>query len=105
MIKFCRSCKSNNLKKLFSLGDLYFTGKFPSLNEKIPKGKLELVICKKCSLTQLSKNFSLSYMYNDDYGYRSGINETMIAHLKGITKCIDNYIKYSMIIGLHSISE
>ena len=34
-IKKCRSCKKNNLKKLFSLGDMCFTGKFPSKNQKI----------------------------------------------------------------------
>jgi len=95
MIKFCRSCKSKKLKRLFSLGNLYYTGKFPTKDEKIPKGELEIILCKKCSLTQLSKNFSLSYMYNSDYGYRSGINETMVNHLKGITNDISKYISLS----------
>ena len=70
MIKYCRSCKSSDLRKIFSLGNLFFTGKFPKINQKIPKGKLELLICNKCKLTQLSKNFSLKYMYNKDYGYQ-----------------------------------
>ena len=38
----------------------------------------------KNKLTQLSNNFPLKYMYDINYGYRSGINETMKNHLKEI---------------------
>ena len=44
-------------------------------------------------LTQLSKNFSLKYMYDINYCYRSGINETMKNHLSNITKKISKLIK------------
>ncbi len=95
MIKYCRSCKSSDLRKIFSLGNLFFTGKFPKINQKIPKGKLELLICNKCKLTQLSKNFSLKYMYNKDYGYQSGINEAMVKHLKSVVDLVNKFIKLS----------
>ena len=93
MIKYCRSCKSSDLRKIFSLGNLFYTGKFLRKNQKIPKGKLELIICNKCKLTQLSKNFSLKYMYNKDYGYQSGINEAMVKHLQSIVDLVNKYIK------------
>ena len=84
MIK-CRYCKSPKLKKLFSLGKISFTGKFPK-NKKtnIKKTELGLVICSECSLVQLNRNYDLKYLYNLDYGYRTGINKTMTQHMKNI---------------------
>ena len=83
-IKFCRNCKSANLRKLFSLGRLKFTGKFLHKNKFIPSGVLELIICKNCKLVQLGDNFNPSYMYNNEYGYRTGINLTMTNHVKKV---------------------
>ena len=81
----CRNCKSKNLLDLFSLGNLSFTGKFPkNQNTNIKKKQLGLVICTKCSLVQLNKNFDLKYLYGPDYGYRTGINQTMTKHMKDI---------------------
>ena len=85
-IKSCRSCNSKNLIKLFSLGKLNFTGKFPSLNQKIKKEPISLAICKKCELVQLTHNFDLKYLYGPDYGYRTGINKTMLNHVKNVVK-------------------
>ena len=85
-IKFCRNCKSASLRKLFSLGRLKFTGKFLLKNKFIPSGVLELIICKNCKLVQLRDNFNPSYMYNNDYGYRTGINLTMTNHVKKVVK-------------------
>ena len=57
-ISNCRICKSKSFKRLFSLGKLSFTGKFAkSITKKIPKDELTLVICNKCKLVQLNKNF------------------------------------------------
>jgi hypothetical protein len=83
-IKFCRNCKSANLRKLFSLGRLKFTGKFLLKNKFIPSGVLELIICKNCKLVQLRENFNPSYIYNNEYGYRTGINLTMTNHVKKV---------------------
>ena len=85
-IKSCRSCNSKKLVKLFSLGKLSFTGKFPSLNQKIKKEPISLVICKKCELVQLTHNFDLKYLYGPDYGYRTGINKTMLNHVKNVVR-------------------
>ena len=82
-IKFCRSCRSKNFDYLFSLGNQYYTGIFPkSENSKVPSGNLELIKCKKCSLVQLSENFSLKKMYGKNYGYRTGLNLSMVNHIK-----------------------
>ena len=99
-IKSCRSCNSKNLIKLFSLGKLNFTGKFPSLNQKIKKEPISLAICKKCELVQLTHNFDLKYLYGPDYGYRTGINKTMLNHVKNVVKYLSRktYLKKKDIV-------
>ena len=85
-INQCRICKSKKLVKLFSLGNLNFTGKFSSLGKKIKKKPITLMMCKVCDLVQLAHNYDLKYLYGPDYGYRTGINKTMRNHVKKITK-------------------
>jgi len=89
----CRICKKKNLKKLFSLGNLCFTGKFPSKNQKIKKGPIDLVLCKNCELVQLGHNFDLNYLYGPDYGYRTGINKTMLNHVSSVVKKVSKIAK------------
>ena len=90
----CRNCNNYKFDNLFSLGNLFFTGKFPSeKKQKIPKGKISLVKCKSCQLVQLDRKFNPKYLYNKDYGYRSGINKTMINHLKSISKKLTKLTK------------
>ena len=83
-INKCRACKKNILKKLFSLGDMSFTGKFPRRDQKIKKKPITLVLCKHCELVQLGHNFDLKYLYGPDYGYRTGINKTMLNHVRNV---------------------
>jgi len=45
-------------------------------------------------LAQLLHNYNLKELYNDDYGYRSGINQAMVKHLTGITKDIKKIVKF-----------
>ncbi|MDB4081454.1 hypothetical protein N9500_00850 [Candidatus Pelagibacter sp.] len=87
----CRNCNEKKFFNLFSLGKMSYTGKFPK-NEKIdiPKEEIKLIMCFGCKLVQISKNFSLNYMYNQDYGYRTGINQTMTNHVKKLVKKINN---------------
>ena len=88
----CRICKKTKIKKLFSLGDLCFTGKFPKINQKIEKQPITLVICKNCELVQLSHNFNLKYLYGPDYGYKTGINKTMLDHVSKVVKSISKKV-------------
>jgi len=92
-IKFCRSCRSRKLDHLFSLGRQYYTGIFPRRKELIvPSGNLELIKCKKCHLVQLSENFNLKKMYGINYGYRTGLNSSMVNHIKKKIQTIKNKI-------------
>ena len=86
-IKNCRNCKHSHLTNLFSLGKMSFTGKFPkSFLHNVPKAQLNLLMCKKCKLVQLDRNFNIKYLYGKDYGYRTGINQTMTDHVKKTVK-------------------
>ena len=90
----CRNCNNYKFDNLFSLGNLFYTGKFPSeKKQKIPKGKISLVKCKSCQLVQLDRKFNPKYLYNKDYGYRSGINKTMTNHLTNISKKLTKLTK------------
>ena len=83
----CRICNSKKFINLFSLGNLSFTGKFSrNINHKIPKGLINLIMCKECKLVQLDRNFNPKYLYSSDYGYRTGINRTMTNHVKDISE-------------------
>ena len=82
-IKYCRSCSSKKLDNLFSLGNHNYTGIFPKKNNlKIPRGELKLIKCKVCSLVQLSENLNLKKIYGNNYGYRTGLNSSMVNHIK-----------------------
>jgi SAM-dependent methyltransferase len=89
----CRICYSKSLSKVINLGYLAFTGKFWNKNKKVPKAPLELVQCKKCELVQLGHNFSRKFLYSKDYGYRSGINNTMRNHLSKIVRKINTIVE------------
>lgn len=82
-IKYCRSCKSKNLTRVYSLGKQSLTGIFPpKKNSKVTVGQLSMVLCNKCKLLQLENNFNPNEMYGDNYGYMSSLNKSMVSHLK-----------------------
>ena len=94
-IKFCRNCKNNKFTNLFGLGKISFTGKFSkSFSHNVPKKNLNLLMCTKCKLVQLDRNFNLKYLYGKDYGYRTGINKTMTNHVKKNCKKMFNLSKF-----------
>lgn len=71
-----------------------FTGIFPvSIKSKIPKGKLKLLRCKRCSLLQLEDNFDSNLMYGENYGYMSSLNKAMEFHLELKSKYLLNTYK------------
>lgn len=82
-IKRCRSCGSKSLDKVIDLGEQYFSGYFPDLHENIEHLRAPLILdkCNECSLVQIRHSFSLSQMYGENYGYRSGLNSSMVHHL------------------------
>ena len=93
-IKNCRNCKNTELFDLFSLGKISFTGRFPNtIRQNVPKAYLNVLMCKKCKLVQLDRNFDLNYLYGKNYGYRTGINKTMTDHVRKIVRKCSALIK------------
>ena len=97
-IESCRVCGNKNLEVVLNLGNQQLTGVFPKTpNEKITSGPLELVKCvgdqeKHCGLLQLHHSFPLNEMYGDNYGYRSGLNQSMVRHLSQKVDYLKNFI-------------
>ena len=82
-INRCRLSGSSNLVSVLNLGDQYLTGVFPKRkDEAITKGPLELLWCPESGLLQLAHSYDLDEMYGENYGYRSGLNQSMIDHLR-----------------------
>lgn len=78
----CRASGSKNLTTVLNLGNQQLTGVFPrSRDEQLTEGPLELVWCPDSGLLQLAVSFDASEMYGENYGYRSGLNQSMVAHL------------------------
>ena len=93
-IKNCRNCKNTELFDLFSLGKISFTGRFSNtIHQNVPKAYLNVLMCKKCKLVQLDRNFDLNYLYGKNYGYRTGINKTMTDHVRKIVRKCSTLIK------------
>ena len=93
----CRICGNSNLIPIFHLGNFYLTGVFPKTKgEKVTSGPLELIKCQEdnkgryCGLLQLKQSYEPDEMYGNNYGYRSGLNRSMINHLQNqITRILD----------------
>ncbi len=82
-ISSCRLCGGATLEPVLSLGEQVLTGVFPrDPSETITRGPLELVKCQgACSLLQLAHDYDSTEMYGANYGYRSGLNRSMVEHL------------------------
>lgn len=71
------------LTELIDLGDQALTGIFPVSKEaSVQSYRLTLVKCDDCDLVQLKNNPPLDLMFSENYGYRSGLNQSMVQHLK-----------------------
>lgn len=85
MIKNCRSCGSRELIEITSLGSQYLSD-FVDGDEKPEQHPLDLILCTNCTLLQLGQTTPSSSLYNDHYGYRSGVNNTIRADLADVVK-------------------
>lgn len=82
-ISRCRISGSTNLINVLSLGEQYLTGVFPTSKEQVvTKGPVDMVWCPDSGLVQMKQSYSLDEMYGDNYGYRSGLNQSMVNHLQ-----------------------
>lgn len=79
----CRICKNPNLIDIINLQEQVITSRFPDFGDySTPKTPIILCLCNECSLVQLRHSTNCSELYEHEYGYRSGINNTMREHLK-----------------------
>lgn len=77
----CRLSGSRNLIPVLHLGEQELTGVFPKPGDAVTSGPLELVWCPDSGLLQLGHSFDPGEMYGENYGYRSGLNASMVRHL------------------------
>lgn len=84
-IASCRACSSTNLARILNLGNLYLSA-FVKDNRRPPKHPLTLTLCRNCYLLQLKHNAPTSLLYSENYGYKSGINQTMKNELREIAE-------------------
>ena len=110
-IKSCRICGNKDLKMVVDLWNAALTGVFPkNKDEFIESGPLSIVKCNDesngaCGLLQMQHNYDLEKLYGDNYGYRSGLNQSMIDHLKDIARKVSqtvNLTKGDLIIDIGS---
>lgn len=92
-IEACRICGNTHLVRALDLGEQMLTGVFPREKDKnITVGPLRLVKCtggsEACGLLQLEHSYDLGEMYGENYGYRSGLNASMVKHLHGKVEAI-----------------
>jgi len=86
IIENCRSCDSNKLAPILSLGNQYVTNFIYNKEEQnsIPQVPLELILCEDCKLLQLKHNAPPESMWGDQYWYKSGISSTIRDDLEDI---------------------
>ncbi len=96
----CRICGNKNLVKVLDLGEQTLTGVFPKRkDQKITCGPLQLVKCmggrQYCGLLQLAHSYNEGEMYGVNYGYRSGLNPSMVQHLHAKVARILDIVDFS----------
>lgn len=95
-IKKCRISGDKNLISVLNLGEQVLTGVFPKSKDiEITKGPLELVWSPKSQLLQLAHSYDLDEMYGENYGYRSGLNQSMIDHLTNKIQNLERMVDLS----------
>ena len=86
----CRVSGSENLVSVLNLGQQALTGVFPANAEAdVTMGPLELVWCPESGLLQLNHSYDADEMYGENYGYRSGLNQSMVDHLTQKVKFLE----------------
>jgi NDP-4-keto-2,6-dideoxyhexose 3-C-methyltransferase len=99
-ISSCRICGNSNLVQVLDLGIQTLTGVFPRQRDQtVTSGPLRLVKCTGsedvCGLLQLAHSYDLAEMYGDNYGYRSGLNESMVRHLASKVERVRSIVNLS----------
>lgn len=86
----CRSCQSENITEFLDLGEQYVSD-FRTDNSKPPKYPLQAVICENCMLVQLNFTTPSGEMYHKNYGFKSGISNSIKNDLKDVVSTALEY--------------
>jgi NDP-4-keto-2,6-dideoxyhexose 3-C-methyltransferase len=87
-ISNCRACLSPDLIEVLNLGEQYVSD-FRETPEKPSKYPLEVVLCNECKLVQLRHTTPPHEMYHENYGFKSGISDT-------IKNDLEDNVKYAL---------
>lgn len=86
----CRICPGR-LRTILDLGPVAVSA-FPRPGEPDSlAAPLDLCCCVQCGLVQLRHSVDSQYLYQE-YWYRSGINETMVAELRAVTEAAIDWV-------------
>ncbi|HZO47505.1 MAG TPA: class I SAM-dependent methyltransferase [Xanthobacteraceae bacterium] len=86
----CRISGNTHLVPVLSLGEQELTGVFPRTRDQaVTSGPIDLVWCPDSGLLQLGHSFDSAEMYGGNYGYRSGLNQSMVRHLTQTVRHIE----------------
>lgn len=89
-ITSCRSCWSERLTKFLDLGEHHLSD-FRHDNNPTPSTPLVAVFCQDCTLVQLQHTADSSDMYHENYGFKSGVSNSIKADLKDIVSTALEY--------------
>lgn len=91
-IKECRSCWSDNLTEILDLGVQYVSD-FRADDSKPNRYPLVAVICMDCMLVQLKHTAPSGDMYHENYGFKSGISDSIKKDLKDIVSTALEFVE------------
>lgn len=87
MLTQCRICGNSSLTDVIDLGEQIITSRFPTYGDfSTPSTPIVICFCDNCSLAQLRYTTESHELYEHEYGYRSGISNTMREHLLNYQK-------------------
>lgn len=86
----CRSCASPKLIEFLDLGEHYLSD-FRKDTSRPPKCPLVAMICQECMLVQLGHTANSGDMYHENYGFKSGISQSIKDDLKDVVSTALEY--------------
>lgn len=87
----CRSCGSPDLEQVVAFGETPLADRLlrhDQLAEPEPKADLTLVVCRSCSLAQISETVDPNVLFFDEYPYFSSVSPSLMSHFRASAESI-----------------